>query len=343
MSTHEPEAEKSLRHDLTSLALALLEQRHSYQRSRVRWMLAWLPVGGFSMLFLTGFFGILAFPVLVAELGLIGQMVNRPARTRRTIVWLRRFHTANAKNFPFDRILADVCLGIATPVTLRDSRVRYSLSRVMSRPGAAFIGWAKGFVLLIVQFVIAIQMLNPIVKLVLSSLSFVGYHWWLRASGVLRLSASSGVPKADSLINRIHSKRGGRIPFLVLGVPNCIWQPVVDRWIKAADAVIVEVSHISENLIWEMQTCRSHLRPEQVIFIYESKKGEDSELPSAARDAIQEIWGTEVLHSLSIFRYSRVGLIKRLLGQFVTTRLSERYRGALIQLFARAFYAADSV
>ncbi len=357
--------------DILALGSKLIAKRRSYRRfRRTMASLVWVLLIILVITFPERVACLFPFVAVLGSLA-VGTMFIRPPRTSRIVVWLRRFHNPDIKEFPFGEVLTQICRGIAIPVTLQDSMVDTSDDLTQSSFGRSASGYSTGCgldiarlaVVLIVAGVAGV-MIHPVVGLVtFVGVSFGARHLidpkkrtWMRRNGVMRLSEKGGVEQVDRLTAKIHTDQGSRQPFLVLGVPDAIWQRIVTQWVQAADAVVMDITEISEHMIWEMHQCKALLAPEQIIFAYGYHKynyvapGEDI-LPPRHRAVINEIWGEGPLSRFSLFTYlipstPEHGLFspKRYMRETntKTKRLYKPYDDELVYLMARAFQVADT-
>ena len=74
-------------------------------------------------------------------------------------------------------------------------------------------------------------------------------------------------------------------------------------FIRRADAVLVDVTHRSENIDWELRSCAELLGPGQLILAYSQTEGEDTDMSQKFRAELNEVLGEEVVQQSLLFGY----------------------------------------
>jgi hypothetical protein len=90
--------------------------------------------------------------------------------------------------------------------------------------------------------------------------------------GFTRLpSGEEGLERIHRLLKGIEEK-SSNTSLTLLAVPDDIWQPVVERCLKAADAVMVDITELTD---WELGACSRYLRPEQLVMLISASARSD--------------------------------------------------------------------
>jgi hypothetical protein len=126
----------------------------------------------------------------------------------------------------------------------------------------------------------------------------------IKRFGVVRLGTSRGRQLAERLMSAIDSKAGVPQTLTVVSTPDESWQAWVLRFIERADAVVIDVTHLSENLHWELRTLADHLLPEQLVLAYGQREGEEQAIPSKIESELASILGSRMLEHSHRFFYT---------------------------------------
>ena len=226
------------------------------------------------------------------------------------VLWLRKFDITEPKRFPFEVYLATACAGFAVPVTIRDSALPWSAQQAAAR-------LSLRFPLEMVKFVAILMLVMIPFGLVLSSFpSTDRYFAFLsvppavfvlvifvrhmrrqrKARGVFPLDKCDSV---DALREFLHSIQSGRSPtaggVAVFRIASEQWRDVVTTAIRHVDVVVVDVSTLSEHLLWEIEQAKACLRGRQLILVYGVDDDSTAELPRDVRARLTAILGETML------------------------------------------------
>jgi hypothetical protein len=190
---------------------------------------------------------------------------STPVGPAPLILWLRKFHLLAEGPAPFHRVLGVASTSLGIPITIRDTRLSTNLVR-----GGLSMVVAMPFVMVGLQLVFAFLLLlgsfparrvsgGLAVGLVIAVLGTSLVAWpiygLVRRRGVVHLPGPTS-PQAvsawlDALRRRPNAHPGG---VLVMAVDEDDWQAVVREAIRSASVVIVDVSEVSKNVLWEIET-----------------------------------------------------------------------------------------
>ena len=294
--------------------------------------------------------GLFLLPVVFI---LVVTRLNTPRVTKRIVVWLRRFHRREMRFFPFDLVIAEICAGVIIPVTLQDTKVRWSTRDIRSSPLRLVLGFAGNCLGLAFMLLWLLVVISTLIRYVpwygLVIIWYVPAYFvskWLlhlvtRLLGSTALHRDYALGQVTELVARIRSEKGTRISFLVQRVPEEVWEEVVAKWIAEADAVIIDVSDLTRNLELEMGMCAARMSPEQVIVAKYDDDGSQS-LTVEQTAFVRKIWGDARAARLSVFFYGPPR--RRRFGVTTTIgirRLVRVHRERLLHLIARAQTASD--
>jgi len=250
-------------------------------------------------------------------------------RTGYLILWLRRFHRRRQK--PFLRALNNACEFVGMPLTIQDSSFRFS------------VGFAIGRLLPWIGFFVVIRFFGGLLggPLVADLASVVGgmviavgigtSYWWAFFS--LRGEGSS--QRLLRLIEKIRAGRARSGGAMILRAQDEFWRPIVEQALQHADAIIIDVTEPSENVIWELQAA-SKLRPAGSILLAcaideNTPDNPSPRLPEAIRSELERALGEAQFGRLSIFLYpaGNYGWMEKLFPRFTKAHWSHRLRDAL--------------
>jgi hypothetical protein len=315
----------------------LTRQKEQYAEATARSVtlgVAWLTVGAIALpaVFVLAFIvalplSLLGLPagttmfVIVAVFGLpaiLGTWVwfisHKSAEvfpSHRLALWLRRFHRADLMEFPFASFLERASRGIAVPITLQDSTVTDARTAAELRPefhvlrAAAMACWFA-FAVSAVATLASDSWTGRILPGTIAVLALGGFFALPRAIkrlGVLRLGTPRGERLAARLMDAIDSEQGVPQTLTVVSAPDTSWQSWVLRLISRADAVLVDVTHLSANLHWELRTIAERLEPEQLILAFGWTGESGPDLPADTRAELAGLLGETMLQRSQRFFY----------------------------------------
>jgi hypothetical protein len=228
----------------------------------------------------------------IALHNLAGIRFWRVRKGARLVVWLRRFHRQDLRRFPFGALLQGACNHLATPITIQDSTYRLSWNSLVARGVFTMLAVFVGAVLAGITIVaIGVTLLyfametcrvpeqarvivTGIAVLVGGPVLIVWFVRWIsRRACYRRLKPSNYGKRMESLIRRIER---GKSTF-ALQVVQCgddFWKAVVQQALKSADAVVVDVTELNENVRWELSQISAIVAPERVVLCCAARMGQ---------------------------------------------------------------------
>jgi hypothetical protein len=365
--------------------LAQQEERYAEATARSLTMgVAWLTVGLFGMFGLLIVIGLVAviLTLIGVEVGggfmFFAMAISMPAilagwvyliqkktsalfPSRRLVLWLRRFHRTDLMEFPFPAFLERVCRGVAVPITLQDSTVASARTAATLRPsyyllvGLQMSCWFAIFVSLLLwsdhepNWDIETIMLAILTAVAIGGL--VGAGCILPHLGVVRLDTKRGQKLVTDLTEAIERKQGVPQTLTIVSTPDETWQEWVLYFLIRSDVVLIDVTHLSENLYWELHQLREHMKPEQVIFAYGAPEGTNPEIPADMLAELEGILGEPMLEGSQRFFYEvpKPSGLRKLSQSFhnrngwlqPSRTLRRRYTRSLIEALNNGLRASD--
>jgi hypothetical protein len=217
------------------------------------------------------------FPPLL----LIGTLRWFPRQ--RSVLWLRRFHRERLPQFPLSKVFNRLSAWGLQTYTLRDSRVKGSkgigakLSYVVPTIFMPLVGCGFWAVAQTIPFD------GPIAHWMRINLGLFGLWFFLIllvaccflpailiCLGISRLLGMLSVPANESGLRRHFSKIGRHLTQLditVIATDDDRWQQTVEFLVESVDFVVVDLSDISENVVWEIQAIRRLGRANTTIWM----------------------------------------------------------------------------
>jgi len=252
----------------------------------------------------------------------------RKMRRDKVIMWLRRFGRDPETDIKFYKILGNACWGIGVPVTVQDSMYRTSILNAFSKTVwfipftmFGFILWF-GFILYLVLYV-GSQLVGEefvynnmsggpfwlfVVLLLFSVSTFVALcYFFIRPFGFARLSVNSAVEKATKIIKKIHARTLTQGPHgvVILKCENSFWQDIVRLVLREADVVVVDVTDVTANILWEITTAFEFVSANKIILVYGSDCGVPETIPEGILKNIEAAVGKEKMQGYKSFIYLR--------------------------------------
>ena len=277
--------------------------------------------------------------------------------SRRLVLWLRKFHQTDLMEFPFPAFLERVCRGVAVPITLQDSTVASARTAAALLPSYyALVGlqmscWFALFISLAIwsdqETGWNSEKILPGGLSLLALGGLVGSGLLLPRLGVVRLGTRRGQKLVKTLVASIESEAGVPQTLTIVSTPDETWQEWVLYFMRKADAILIDVTHLSEKLHWELHQLTGNLNPEQVIFAYGTQEGSKREIPSDLVAELEHVIGKPMVEQSQRFFYDlpQPSRWNKLLRRFRTkqswlqpTRAQrKRYERGLIDALSKSF------
>lgn len=307
-----------------------------------------LPAMGYVMSLLgalLGDFGRFLAPVVTLVLGGLGfayyrgrKIVMKP--TDRIVLWLRRFHEDGL--FPFELVLEDICGGIALPLTVADTTVPNSKLASTTHPlvpvGGALltIGFLGGFLLLGMAPGATVAMFALPLFAVGGVLTFLG----LRLGGRKDLRTERGQQVLEGILHAVNNREPLPATMTVVRMSDENWRTWVGGFIERADAVVMDITHLTDSLGWELNACKETLAPQQLILACGWYDDDDQDPWPALEQKLEKFLGADYVAQCQKFTYERPRKVNWFLSQYRQHRailLRRRYEETLLTCFSTAF------
>lgn len=241
----------------------------------------------------------------------------RMMRTNKYVIWLRRFHRSEPKRFRFNMLLNNACNGLCVPITIQDTVFKTSYYSSFMRMSliapmifglgtllyflcAATIWFSLDALGVVDDGVIALGLLMALIPLGLY-VYFVKKQ--LVSRGFTALTSRNATEEVGSRLNKIAYQKLGFPGVLIFKCPDNVWQQVVSLGMSRASAVIIDVSDLTENVLWELRMSLQTHPPESIILTFGVSENAREELPSTTRYKLEKIVNSDNLSRLRIFYY----------------------------------------
>jgi hypothetical protein len=288
-------------HPRASAARPLLEERKRLLDESVLW--------GYIV---SGTAVVLAIVMAVAEnatlsggLGYFAAFWNRVGASfniaqPRFVLLLRRFRpSAKRKDFILAKIMGDACRGLAIPATIQDRSFRGELPifsqvvRQMLLIPAAGLGTVGIGLMLPQRFYMRIAE-SVVVGLFIGICGtlYLFFYLLLRWAAVKRASENNYLSMLERFVTRIRARRhwtysGTR----VMKFPDKVWRDGIDFCLRNADAVVIDLTDVSENVEWEIATAFRLVGPEKIMLTWtvDNSEGDRTKLPQWLSERLLKI------------------------------------------------------
>lgn len=241
----------------------------------------------------------------------------RMIRANKYIVWLRRFHRNEPTRLRFNMLLNRACPGLCVPITIQDSvfktsyyssgsrmllvaPVVFGLGTLLYLLCAVTIGIGLGALGVGNGLAVGLGLLIALIPLV-----FYGYavKKQMVKRGHVSLTAPKAIEEVDSTLQKITQRKLGFQGVMIFKCPDAVWQQVVSFALSRASAVIIDVSDLTGNVLWELKTALGTHHPESVLITFGFPKGSREELPSTVWAQLEKEVGSENLSRLRVLYY----------------------------------------
>ncbi len=184
-------------------------------------------------------------------------------RLGHTVLWLRRFHQDDL--FPFDLLLDDVCRGIAMPITVADTTVPNSaVNALIHLHWLVKVGAVVMFLGFLSFLFFSSDTPNALIAMVTVPPVLLGMGLQvlgMRRGGRLDLTSDEDRSAIEQVFDAVRNGKPMTSAMTVVRLSDENWQRWVGDFIARADAVILDVTHLNDNLGWELRACRDRLAP----------------------------------------------------------------------------------
>lgn len=226
-------------------------------------------------------------------------------RSDKALLWLRRFHQHEPDRLRFHFALNRACAAVCVPITVQDTSFRTSYLSSGSRL-VLLIPMFVGFSLILsaltaIAIYASLESLADILHLpeVLAYLggiavlvaAVIGAKKFLDLKGYRQLAQESAIPKVLKLFDRIRQQRSLAVGTLVLKCGDAFWQEVVQECIRRVDVILIDVSDITDNVLWEIRTAAAITPRKPLLLACRIAAQEKRELPPQVRERLEGIMG----------------------------------------------------
>jgi hypothetical protein len=125
----------------------------------------------------------------------------------------------------------------------------------------------------------------------------------LGLAGTYSLGVDSTISQVDSILNRTLQRAYPYANSLIIDCPDEEWRGVVTFVIDRSSIVLIDVSELTDNLIWEIETSIIKKNLETLMITYGTKIGAAEQLPCATYEILERIVGRNELSRLRVFYY----------------------------------------
>lgn len=281
------------------------------QRAKALWRaLAWALGVNVLLLFLLG--GI-SLPVGI----MLGWYVYlKRSQGDAVVLWFRRFHTRMVRRTKFPWLLRSAVRSIGASVSIQDSSFRYSY---WVSPGRIILLYFSLVPILLVCGAFSFLVMGPLwtklnlrsdpewAGLVVFLIAVIGAIsttvWYMRKRAYIRLDEQEWASSLDKLLSRILQRKTVLLGTVLIRCEDSFWQQAVCQALAKATAAIVDVSEISENIVWELQTVLASLPPSCIILAFPTDGETPEVLPEPVRRKLAELMNTDAIRECALFGY----------------------------------------
>ena len=231
------------------------------------------------------------------------MVVPAEQRGDKLILWLRRFHVKRSKGMRFSELLVAACQVLGYPLTVQDSTFKSSDAEVMPQFLPLFLVWGCwGTAMLLIkpELFVTTAVLPLIVLVFLMYLlgERIGYH---------DLDPAFAKEQTLDLINEIRQRRGehGDDSVLIVRCQNSFWRDIVELCLRFASALVIDVTEVSDNVIWELKTALRLMAPESITLVRGLRDSESARLPREVQETLVAELGAEESNRVQRFFYAQ--------------------------------------
>lgn len=249
-----------------------------------------------------------SFFIIAGVLSLVYKVLYGRLRPRKTLLWLRRFHLTDKRQFPIDKVIRDSRYYVIAPHTIRDPRMAAEKS-ASSTPGLALKMLRWFIVVISVLFAIAIFIIwalmefvawDPEIAAIVAGYFAIATIVWFVAGLIVKRTGFDSLPRKpeaavkdlDTYYERAKRGRHATGAVRIFKAHDDNWQDVVARAIERSDLILIDVTQLTENIEWEIKSVFAAKDPEAIILAMQAEPNSDVVEPiKLAR--LEEIIGPE--------------------------------------------------
>ena len=190
---------------------------------------------------------------------------------------------------------------VGVPITIQDSSFRFSMGMVQVRIGS--VASFGVMVLLLAGFLPVGRIGVDLVGLIFFGVIGLA-ALFSRKLGCTKLHQANAEEQTLQLLADVRGRKKSRGGVMILKCEDSFWREIVSLAIQHADAVVIDITELSQNVIWELQTALAVKSPQNILLAYENDEGQ-SELPPTIAAELQAAMGKISLHRFTMFCYPR--------------------------------------
>lgn len=296
---------------------------------------AWMPIAaGFMVLFYT----------------FIRARFSARTAPQSNILWFRRFNILSKDQYPYHNVMKSMSQYGINCVTLQDNQVQRSLNSIlsMSRPGGRLVMFmcaAAAIVTLLFAF-IEFQGISDRIGLLgleyqyyelSAQYSLIGLLAVVGAYGAIAITflvllCIYGVRGYATITNerqlsqqeqRLELTGTGKSTFrsgiTIMKSTDDLWRTVVDRFARKVDAVVVDITELSDIVLDELFLSMETVGPEATVIFFDYEKSQPAIIDFDREQRIIVKIGEE-----SFSRIHKVGYLKKTYSSAETKDLKEK-------------------
>lgn len=237
-----------------------------------------------------------ALCMLLLMLLAIYAVISRLIRGRyliqpRMVLVLRRFRKRQWRYGVVLDFLKFGCQGLAVPITIQDSSFRGDLPVSLE-----LIQWIT-FPVLCFAVILSAPFYAPSLPLMFTvwvggcAVILVVGRWVVRWTAVYRSDSAGYEDMLTRMFARIRRRRLLFSGTQVMKFPDDVWQRAIERCIREADAVVIDISEISDAVGWEINTVRQLIPLERVVLIWADSRSERERVRELQERHLRRIFG----------------------------------------------------
>jgi hypothetical protein len=219
----------------------------------------------------------------------------------RVVLVLRRFGVYDKETRVLPGFLGDVCAGLAVPITVQDNSFAgyvpmglQALHRILAP--VVSIGSGLGAAFLVVNVSADMTVLAVLAGIG----TFLGVYALItkltHRLSVSRASEDDYAQVVSGLLSGIRDRRGFYSGTRVMVLPDERWQDAIVMSLKQADAVVIDVTDVSENVVWEIGKAFELVPAEAIIVAWTTgSTGDVDAMPSRAYAILESRVGADRL------------------------------------------------
>lgn len=251
----------------------------------------------------TGLFG--SFLLLPAAI-LLAIWVTSYQRGDKLVLWLRRFHVRRPGGMHFERLLQGACIGFGFPLTVQDSTFKRSLAMstfkmqvlltpLMLASAVGAYGMYRGFLFvggLAFPALLSSPGSQAVVFWLTAGVWVLGCAWaavfGYRRLGYVLLKPANAREQTLQLIRKIEKRRGWHSDtcVFVIHCEDSFWREIVQLCLARSSVTVVDVTELSENVVWELETAFRLMAPESIVLACGVGEGAPKKLPDQVREQL---------------------------------------------------------